>query len=92
MPAAYSKKYGLGIFPWVITPVLAVVLVLFTGIQGGASAILIPEGFQVFRPWADIMSRMHGDITKESLHPDPRRSVDKRLNDFYRLNQCANTR
>ncbi len=87
MPVAYSKKYELRLLPWVIIPVLTVVLVLLAGPQGEASWFIDPG-----RCHASVHGRIsclqcHGDISK-SLHPDPG-SVNKALNDFYRLDQCA---
>jgi nitrate reductase gamma subunit len=88
MPAAYSKKYGLRLSPWVILPVLSVLLVLFMGPPGEASWFIDPGRFHVSVHGRISCLECHGNISKESFHPDPI-AVSNGLNDFYRLDQCA---
>ena len=88
MAVPCSKKYELRLFPWVILPVLSVLLVLFMRPPVEASWFIDPGRFHVSVHGRISCLECHGDISKESLHPDPI-AVDKGLNDFYRLDQCA---
>ncbi|SPF40119.1 Nitrate reductase gamma subunit [Syntrophobacter sp. SbD1] len=88
MLEAYSKKYESGLFPWIAIPVLTVVLVLLMGIQGEASWFIDHGRFHVSVHGRISCFECHGDVRKESLHPDPM-AVNKGLNDFYRLDQCS---
>ena len=88
MPVAYSKKYELRMFPWIIVPALSVLLVLYMRPQGEASWFIDPGRFHASAHGRISCLECHGDISKESLHPDPI-AVDKGLNGFYRLDQCA---
>jgi nitrate reductase gamma subunit len=88
MPVTYSKKYELRLFPQVIIPVLTVLLVLFMTLRGEASWFIDPGRFHASVHGRISCLECHGDISKESLHPDPIR-VNKALNDFYRLDRCA---
>jgi predicted CXXCH cytochrome family protein len=88
MPVAYSKKNDLKVFPWVIIPVLTVLLVLFMSPLGEASWFIDPGRYHVSVHGQISCLECHGDISKESVHPDPI-AVNKTLNDFYRLDQCA---
>ncbi len=88
MPVAYAKKYGSKLFPWVTLPVLTVLLVVFLAPRGEASWFIDPGRFHASVHGRISCLECHGDISKESLHPDPT-SVNKALKDFYRLDQCA---
>ncbi len=88
MPVAYSTKYELKLFPWVIMPVLSVLLVLFVTPRSEASWFINSGRFHASVHGRISCLECHGDISQKSLHPDPV-CVDKGLNDFYRLDQCA---
>ncbi len=88
MPVAYSNKYESKLFPWVIILVLTVLLVLFMAPKGEAAWFIDSGRFHASVHGRVSCLECHGDISKESLHPDPI-AVDKGINDFYRLAQCT---
>jgi hypothetical protein len=87
MSAAHSKKHGLRLFPWVPILVVTVLLVLFMRSRGEGSWFIDPGRFHVSVHRRISCSECHGEISK-TIHPDPG-SVNRTLNDFYRLDQCA---
>jgi nitrate reductase gamma subunit len=88
MPVAYAKKYELKLFPWVIIPVLTALLVLFMTPRGEASWFIDSGRFHASAHGRISCLECHANISRESLHPDPI-AVDKGLNEFYGLDQCA---